>query len=136
MQHVYQRGEMPPFCFDRQTCLLFFSEDGLKGSRVGTLTCPDCKKADVPSEFRILDIINPEVFISYNWGRELSTQKIVSPMRLIIEQDADVLCWFDVSGGMGAGQSHLREMEEGIMKSTVVVIFIRLRLLQRAKYHQ
>lgn len=29
-----------------------------------------------------------------------------------------------MSGGKGAGQSHLKEMEEGIRKATVVIIFI------------
>lgn len=86
------RGSMPPFCFDCQRCLLFFSEDGLKKSRAGTLKCPDCETAGVPSVFRILDIIAPEVFIRYNWGRNRSTQNIVAPMRLRIEQNADVIC--------------------------------------------
>jgi hypothetical protein len=62
--------------------------------------------------------------LSYNWGKELSTQKIVNSMRLQIEQGADVVCWFDVGGGMGAGQNLIQEMEEGIRKSTVVVIYI------------
>ena len=70
------------------------------------------------------------MFLSYNWGKqdpdtkEWSTQKIVKRMRPQIEQDADVVCWFDVGGGMGAGQNHIQEMEEGIRKCTVVVIFI------------
>lgn len=42
-------------------------------------------------------------------------------MLLRIEQDADVVCWFDVVGGMGAGQSHLDEMQEGICKCTIVI---------------
>jgi hypothetical protein len=71
-----------------------------------------------------LDVVVPEVFTSYNWGRKQSTQAIVRAMRTRIEEDASVVCWFDIGGGMGAGQSHLEEMEEGIRKCTVVVIFI------------
>jgi hypothetical protein len=119
-----QHGQVPPFCFNRETCLLYFSEDALEHAREGSVKCPICEKADRPSSLRILDIITPEVFLSYNWGKELSTQKIVNPMRLRIEQGACVVCWFDVGGGMGAGQNHIQEMEEGIRKCTVVVIYI------------
>ena len=119
-----QSGSVPPFCFNRERCLLYFSEDSLKAGREGSVNCPVCSQAGRPSSLRVQDIIVPEVFISYNWGLNLSTQKFVKPMRLRIEQDADVVCWFDVGGGMGAGQSHLDEMQEGIRKCTVVVIFI------------
>ncbi len=123
-----QHGQIPPFCFDREECLLYFSEEDDK--HVGSKTCPFCKKANRQSNHRILDIIAPEVFLSYNWGnedpvtKEYSTQKIVKRMRPHIEQDAGVVCWFDVGGGMGAGQNPRKEMEEGIRKCTVVVIFI------------
>ena len=119
-----QHGQVPPFCFNRETCLLYFSEDTLEHVREGSVTCPMCEKAGRPSSLRILDVITPEVFLSYNWGKELSTLKIVNPMRLRIEQGAGVVCWFDVGGGMGAGQNHIQEMEEGIRKCTVVVIYI------------
>jgi hypothetical protein len=32
---------------------------------------------------------------------------------------SQVVCWFDIQGGMGAGQNHLAEMLEGIRKCTV-----------------
>jgi hypothetical protein len=119
-----QSGSVPPFCFNREACLLYFSEDSLNAGREGSVTCPVCSQAGRPSSLRVQDIIVPEIFISYNWGVNLSTQNIVKPMRLRIEQDADVVCWFDVGGGMGAGQNHLDEMKEGIRKCTVVVLFL------------
>jgi hypothetical protein len=117
-----EHGQIPPFCYNRENCLLYFSEEDEK--RVGSVTCPMCEKANRSGSIRILDIIAPEVFLSYQWGKEFSTQKIVKRMRPQIEQDADVVCWFDVGGGMGAGQNQMKEMEEGIRKCTVVVIFI------------
>jgi len=125
-----QNGDLPPFCFNRKDCLLFFSEDALNTPRKGAMECRQCAAHARPSSIRILDIIVPEVFISYNWGvfdqstSIYSTQAIVQPLRSRIEDRADVVCWFDVGGGMGDGQSHLAEMEEGVRKCTVVVIFI------------
>ena len=45
-------------------------------------------------------------------------------MRRSIERDADVVTWFDIKGGMGAGQSSNDEMQEGVLKCTVVIIFL------------
>ena len=53
-----------------------------------------------------------------------STQELVAALRPHIERQADVVTWFDVGGGMGAGQSAREEMQQGVLKSTVVVIFI------------
>lgn len=117
-------GEVPPFCFSRQECLLYFSEESMQDARSGSMSCPCCERAGRHSNVRVLDIIVAEVFISYNWGCNNSTQLMVRPMRLRIEQKADVICWLDVGGGMGAGQSQFAEMEEGIRKCTVVLIFI------------
>ena len=117
-------GEVPPFCFSRQECLLYFSEESLQDARSGSMLCPCCERAGRLSNVRVMDIIVAEVFFSYNWGCNNSTQMMVRPMRLRIEQKADVICWLDVGGGMGAGQSQFAEMEEGIRKCTVVLIFI------------
>ena len=120
-----QCGHVPPHCFNRQDCLLYFSEDLLNSSRAGAINCPCCA-----SSIRVLDIVVPEVFLSYNWGvfdpstNTFSTQSIVSAMRRPIEHGADVVTWFDVGGGMGAGQSVKKEMQQGVLKSTVVVIFL------------
>jgi len=119
-----QNGQLPPHCYNRQECLLYFSEDMLRGSRTGSLQCPLCAKSGRASAIRILDAVAPEIFISYNWGCNNSTQERVKPLRVRIEQDADVVMWFDVGGGMGAGMSVKAEMEQGVLKSTVVLIFI------------
>ena len=119
-----ESGQVPPHCFSRRKLLHKFSEEELNKGRVGSVECPVCEAAGRPKILKILDVVVPEVFFSYNWGRRQSTQVIVKAMRTRIEEEASVVCWFDVGGGMGAGQSHLEEMEEGIRKCTVVVIFI------------
>jgi len=122
-------GRSPPYCFDRQQTLLMLTELMLQTSRAGSISCPYCKVA-----IRILDIVIPDVFFSYNWGFKddrnpaappvWSTQELVAALRPHIERQADVVTWFDVGGGMGAGQSAREEMQQGVLKSTVVVIFI------------
>ncbi len=119
-----ESGQVPPHCFSRRKLLHKFSEEELNKGRMGSVECPVCEAAGRPKTLKILDVVVPEVFASYNWGRQQSTQAIVRAMRTRIEEDASVVCWFDIGGGMGAGQSHLEEMEEGIRKCTVVVIFI------------
>jgi hypothetical protein len=76
----------------------------------------------------IVDLISPQVFFSYNWGRkignEFSTQQIVVPLRDRVELKTDLLIWLDVGGGMGVGDNHKVAMYDGIKKATVVVIFL------------
>ena len=120
-----ERGASPPYAFNREKCLLYFTEGALKGAREGAVQCPLCVMF-----IRILDILAPEAFLSYNWGVHdaaagtFSTQEIVRSLRFAIEDGADVVTWFDVGGGMGAGQSVAAEMEQGVAKSTVVIIFL------------
>ena len=120
-----KRGASPPYAFNREECLLYFAEGALQGARAGAVQCPSCNMS-----IRILDIVVPEVFFSYNWGvldaaaGTFSTQEIVRLLRFVIENGADVVTWFDVGGGMGAGQSVGAEMEQGVAKSTVVIIFL------------
>ena len=120
-----KRGRWPPYTFNRAKCLLHFSEEALEGGRAGAVPCLYCNE-----NIRVLDIVVPEVFLSYNWGVRdeaagtYSTQEIVRSMRFAIEDGADVVTWFDVGGGMGAGQSVGAEMQQGVAKSTVVIIFL------------
>jgi Leucine-rich repeat (LRR) protein len=114
-----QNGRSPPFLFNRRKCLLLFTETMLTTSRAGSINCPYCQVG-----IRILDIVVPEVFFSYNWGFNLSTQKLVKPLRDGIEEESEVVVWLDVGGGMGPGQSANEEMFKGVSRSTVVVIFL------------
>jgi len=93
------------------------------------MSCPRCKAKKRVSQFRIVDLVAPQVFFSYNWGKQKqngawSTQEYITPLRRRMELQADLLVWQDVCGGMGFGDNHKVEMLEGIKKATVVVIFL------------
>ena len=119
------RGELPPFAFSRAECLTFFEESN--NARTGFLDCPQCAKHGRP-HIRVLDIISPEVFLSYNWGHKVddrwSTQEIVKRFRRHIEDASDCLCWLDVEGGMSAGDELVTKMRDGVKNSHVVIIFL------------
>ena len=53
-----------------------------------------------------------------------ATQRLVTSMQRRIEMEADITCWLDVAGGMGAGQSIVKEMLEGVRKASVFVLFL------------
>jgi hypothetical protein len=59
-----EHGISPPYCFNRQNVLSTLGEDSYG---MGHATCPKCMCHGLPS-VRILDILNPEVFLSYQWG--------------------------------------------------------------------
>lgn len=126
-----KNGIKPPWCFNRKECQAYFDQQD--SQRVGVMTCPKCMKLGLPAP-RVLDILCPEVFLSYQWGSIcdyhpdgspiFSTQKLVKDVRRKIEMRADVLCWLDVEGGLSAGQDHVRQMAEGVEKAFVAVIFL------------
>jgi len=43
-------------------------------------------------------------------------QRLLLLMMCSLEDKLDLVCWLDVVGGMGAGQDHRKEMQEGISK--------------------
>jgi len=124
-------GDLPPFSFERKELLLYFSESNT--NKIGTVKCPRCRTAGRTWHHRIMDIMAPEVFLSYNWGRRVTpergpsyfaTQRLVTALQRKIEQEADITCWLDVAGGMGAGQDLNKEMLEGVGKAGVFVLFL------------
>ena len=121
-----QSEDLPPYTFNRKKCVEWFSDDNEQ--KIGSMSCPRCKSKGRVSQFRIVDLVAPQVFFSYNWGKQKngawSTQVYITPLRRRMELQADLLVWQDVCGGMGFGDNHKVEMLEGIKKATVVVIFL------------
>jgi len=126
----FERGATPPGFFNRQTLLAFFDEENKK--RIGQVACPICNSQGFPSQ-RILDILAPEVFLSYNWGAHSenekgvhtwSTQEMVKQFKREVEYRAEVLCWLDVEGGLAAGQDHVAQMVSGMQQANITVIFL------------
>ena len=120
-----QVGRAPPFCFGRQECLMLLHEERTRARRDISITCASCSTA-----VRLLDIVVPEVFVSYHWGvhdedtHTFSTQELAKSIQHRLEQDADVLTWFDVDGNSSQGQSALKRLEACILQSRVVIMFL------------
>mmetsp|Transcript_37236 Transcript_37236/g.99101 ORF Transcript_37236/g.99101 Transcript_37236/m.99101 type:complete len:1895 (+) Transcript_37236:92-5776(+) len=117
-----ERGSFSPGSFDVADCRLLFTEGDRQ--RVGMVKCSVCGESS-----RVMDVVPPEVFGSYNWGAkkpngEYSTQEMVVKLLRDVEFHTDLVCWIDVEGGMGAGQDLIKEMLHGIIKSNVVVVFL------------
>ena len=49
-------------------------------------------------EVDVLDVMPPQVFLSYQWGHDKSTQKMVREERRRIKEQTSLQCWFDVEG--------------------------------------
>jgi hypothetical protein len=118
-----QRENVPPFCFDRRECLLSFRAEALKKSRAVTVDCPSCEKMGRTHKFPIVDIVVPDVYMSFHWGvlnqktSTYSTQELVDSLQQAIEHGADVCTWYDVC------PKPSKEMYQGVAKSIVVIIF-------------
>jgi len=124
-------GTIPPQAFDRMECVSLFSEDS--NARFGSKDCRKCALAGLPSAIRVLDIVKPECFISYQWGKVVhpetkepynASQESVLRLRSRVELLTSVVCWVDVSGGMGAGQDLKKEMKEGVQRCKVFLLFL------------
>jgi hypothetical protein len=119
-----QRENVPPFCFDRRECLLSFRAEALRKSRAATVDCPSCEKMGRTHKFPILDIVVPDVYMSFHWGvlnRKTfthSTHQLVDSLQQVIEHGADVCLWYDV------GPNPSNQMYQGVAKSIVVIIFL------------
>ena len=67
--------------------------------------CPKCTQQQRVGNLKILDVIVPQVFFSYNWGKcsldedgsnVYSTQQSVIPLRNRVELSSDLLVRLDV----------------------------------------
>eukprot|EP00281_Chroomonas_sp_CCMP1168_P005180 CAMPEP_0206257518 /NCGR_PEP_ID=MMETSP0047_2-20121206/25384_1 /ASSEMBLY_ACC=CAM_ASM_000192 /TAXON_ID=195065 /ORGANISM="Chroomonas mesostigmatica_cf, Strain CCMP1168" /LENGTH=466 /DNA_ID=CAMNT_0053684111 /DNA_START=185 /DNA_END=1585 /DNA_ORIENTATION=+ len=120
--------EVPPFCFNRRDCLLYFAGAEGDARRQGTVECQRCAVANRPSSIRIIDVVSPEVYISYHWGVQdpktklYSTQAKAKALRSEIEQGADLLCYLDLEGA--SGPNHSYETKEAIRRCTVMVMLL------------
>ncbi|KAJ1491205.1 hypothetical protein T484DRAFT_3221726 [Baffinella frigidus] len=116
------REIFPPGCFRKTECVLFFSESNTK--KEGTLPCGKCRTA-----VRVLDILVPEVFVSYSWGVQAAgghfpIQEMAKKLQTSVEETCGLLVWLDVHGGIAAGDDHVRKMLEGVERARVVLVFL------------
>lgn len=104
--------------------MCIFDDDNEK--KQGLTVCPKCteKNRDRQAVLNVLDIINTDIFISYNWGYEKCTQNFIKPLIRKIELQTELVCWFDVGGGLFAGEDFEEKMMKGIENSAVFLVFL------------
>lgn len=108
-----------PYFFDRGDLIARFEDDVKK---VGMVSCPTCTLMGRPGAFRIVDLLNTDIFVTYNWGNKKLSQQFIIPFVRKIELETDILCWFDIHGGLSAGQDHIQEMNIGVSKCSIFIV--------------
>lgn len=103
-------GSIPPGWFKRDACLLCRA-DNIAGSS-GVMVCYECHTEGRDPRVPVVEILKPEVFLSYDWGVNRQNQAKVSKLHRSIELKTGLHCWMDIKGGMGAGQSEKVEMRK------------------------
>jgi hypothetical protein len=129
--------QFPPFSFSRETCLQHFR--ATTTSSDVCMDCPVCESAHRRSRIRVLDILPPQVYISFHEGVQemigaktvMSTQELVQSMQTGIQRLSDFLCWFEAGrttlGLYSGAQEDTRagvEMHVGATMSSVMILFL------------
>ena len=112
-------GRSPPGAFVRDECMLSFFAVNSETNTKGTLFCFTCK-----TNVKIKEVLKRPIFLSYNWGNDLSTQKIARPLCERILEVTEMPYWLDIDGGMGFGDELVTEMREGVAACEIVVLMI------------
>eukprot|EP00960_Hanusia_phi_P046152 757656-Hanusia_phi.AAC.1 len=116
-----QANRLPHF-FSRPVCLSKLFRD-----LTAKTYCELCDK-----EVDVIDVVPPQVFLSYQWGHGKSTQKMVRQVKREIEERTSLQCWFDVGGGINAGDDHVEKIELGVSRCELFVPFLSDRYLKSA----
>ena len=142
------RGILPPHCFDRDTCLAeleqnqsasilcprcgeFIPQYDLLACEVflsycwGAPECPMCaESASVWDHKRLQHGKCKQCHQNWSGGDcRYTTQRLVIEVKHSIHEEAGVMCWQDVDRLVG-GKDLEREMEVGVQKADVIVIFL------------
>eukprot|EP00960_Hanusia_phi_P016062 472873-Hanusia_phi.AAC.1 len=114
--------EKVPHFFNRPACL-----GKLQRSVMSQEYCISCDR-----NVDVIDIVPPQVFLSYNWGAKNSTQEMVRRVKQAIEEKTVMQCWFDVEGGINLGEDHIEKMRLGVKRCSVFVLFISDKYVKSA----
>jgi len=110
------------YMFERDRLVCIFDDSSVQ--KVGTISCPECLAVGRPHILRILNVLNPDIFVSYCWGLERKSQQFITPMVKRIELETDLVCFFDIHGGLTVGRDMLSDMLRGVELSTVFIVFL------------
>ncbi len=114
-----ERGEANPGAFNRDECVLhFLAVDDMTNTK-GMLYCGTCQ-----NRVMVKEVLRRVIFCSYNWGKDLSTQKLAKSLCHKIFLVTEMPYWLDVEGGMGFGDELVSEMREGVAGCKVVLLMI------------
>lgn len=105
---------MPAFVDD---CMLHFASAGAQSK--GVLYCGTCC-----TNVKVKEVLKRPIFLSYNWGKDLSTQKIARPLCERVFLATEMPYWLDIDGGMGFGDELVSEMRDGVAGCKVVILMI------------
>lgn len=142
------KGILPPHCFDRDMCLA-----ELEHNQSSSILCPRCGDFIPQYDLLACEVFlsycwgasecpkcteNASVFEHKRLQRgkcqgcgqvwssgecRYTTQRLVTEVKGIIHDEAGVMCWQDVDRLVG-GKDLEREMEVGVQKADVIVIFL------------
>jgi hypothetical protein len=98
-------------------CMLHFA--AADANAKGMLYCGTCH-----TNVKVKEVLKRPIFLSYNWGKDLSTQKIAKPLCERVFLATEMPYWLDIHGGMGFGQELVSEMRDGVAGCKVVILMI------------
>ena len=87
--------------------MLHFASAGANAK--GMLYCGTCH-----TNVKVKEVLKRPIFFSYNWGNDLSTQKIAKPLCERVFLATEMPYWLDIHGGMGFGEELVSEMRDGV----------------------
>jgi len=112
-----EQGKSNPGAFNRDDCMLHFASAGAQSK--GVLYCGTCC-----TNVKVKEVLKRPIFLSYNWGKDLSTQKIARPLCERVFLATEMPYWLDIDGGMGFGDELVSEMRDGVAGCKVVILMI------------
>ena len=94
-------------------CMLHFASAGAHSK--GVIYCGTCH-----TNVKVNEVLKRPIFNSYQWGNNLSTQKIAVRLCERVFLATEMPYWLDIDGGMGFGDELVSEMQEGVKNCKVV----------------
>ena len=96
-------------------CMLHFASAGAHSK--GVLYCGTCH-----TNVKVIEVLKRPIFNSYQWGNNLSTQKIAVRLCERVFLATEMPYWLDIGGGMGFGDELVSAMQEGVKGCKVAML--------------
>ena len=95
--------------------MLHFASAGAHSK--GVLYCRTCH-----TNVKVTEVLKRPIFNSYQWGNNLSTQKIAVRLCERVFLATEMPYWLDIGGGMGFGDELVSAMQEGVKGCKVAML--------------